>query len=173
MTTASWTLLALVTLFVAWRVLRARALSNRVTPMREDEPWLLVAVQRARESFAEMQALVRGGKQVAVKFPLANGAGDIEHVWGGVSATDDEGAEVVILTPLLVGETPQGPQRVGRGQLEDWQAFLDDGTIRGGFTTQAQLAVCRRENLRIPRALLDQDARFLDRIHFPPLDKTP
>ncbi len=165
--------LALLAVFVFWSFLLARSRAARVTPIRSDDPWLLSAVERARSSFPEMQQLLAAGEQVTVKLPLTNQAGEVEHVWGGIDAADDEGVQVVILTPLLVGPTPDGPLRIPRAELEDWQVFLADGAIRGGFTTQAQLAVCRREKLSIPRALRDQETRFLDPIEFPLPEKAP
>ena len=166
MNSALWTGLLVALLFIVWRVLRASARNARATPMRFDDPWLMAAMARARESYGEMLALVGRGEEVAVKFPLTNAEGEVEHVWGGVAAADEDGVEVSIMTPLLVGDTPEGPRHIKRDEIEDWQCFLADGGIRGGFTTQAQLAVCKREGFAIPQALIDQELRFLDPIEF-------
>lgn len=152
-------------------MLSASARNARATPMRFDDPWLLAAMVRARESYADMLDLVRRGEEVAVKFPLSNADGEIEHVWGGIASADEAGVEVSIMTPLLVGSTPEGPQRLKREEIEDWQSFRADGGIRGGFTTQAQLAVCKREGFSIPQALIDQELHFLDPIEFSSAEK--
>ncbi|MCK7593800.1 DUF2314 domain-containing protein [Pseudomarimonas salicorniae] len=168
-----WLLLAVGVLLVLWRVLLARSRAARATPMQPDDPWLLAAISRARASYPDMLALLATGQELVVKFPLANSEGELEHVWGGVERADEQGVEVSIVTPLLVGETPQGPRRIARDEIEDWQAFLPDGGIRGGFTTQAQLAVCRREGFSIPTRLQEQTARFLDSIDFSSPETSP
>ena len=173
MSSAIWAVLLVVLLFVVWRMLRAASHNARATPIRFDDPWLLAAIARARASYADMLDLVRRGEEVAVKFPLTNADGEIEHVWGGVAAADEAGVEVSIMTPLLVGSTPEGPQHLKREEIEDWQSFLADGGIRGGFTTQAQLAVCKREGFAIPQSLVDQQLRFLDPIEFSPAEISP
>lgn len=173
MNVSLWMPLALGLMFAVWGVLLVRSRAQRATPVRADDPWFLAAMQRARDSYPAMQALLAEGEQVAVKFALKNASGDIEHVWGGVGSADAEGVDVVVLTPMLEGGTPNGPLKVQRADVEDWQAFVADGGIRGGFTTQAQLAVCQREKIPIPRALRDQSLRFLDPIEFPPSERAP
>ncbi len=164
----NWLLFAGVGLLLAalWFVLGILRMRRRATPIQQDDPWLHQAMQRARDSTDSMVQLLAQGEQVAIKFPLTNTAGDIEHVWGGVQGIAGDALQVVIMTPLFVGPTPKGSVHVARSELEDWQVFLSDGRIRGGYTTQAQLAVCRREGVPIPRALLQQEPHFFDRIEF-------
>ena len=157
---------AVLLLAALWFVAGVWRMRKRATPIHQDDPWLHQAMQRARDSTDSMLQLLAQGQQVAIKFPLANSAGEIEHVWGGVQGIEGDVLQVVIMTPLFVGPTPQGVVGVARNELEDWQTFLPDGGIRGGYTTQAQLAVCRREGFSIPRALLQQEPHFLDRIEF-------
>lgn len=168
-----WIVVALFAILVFWfvrGVLRTRA---RATPIAHDDPWLLQAAQAAHEHIVDMLSLSASGQQVAIKFPYRNGADEIEHVWGALQRVVENSFEVVIMTPLFVGPTPDAPVRVEAAQIEDWQVFMPDGSIRGGFTTQAQLAVCRREGFSIPKALLQQEPRFADRIEFPPVAINP
>jgi hypothetical protein len=164
---------ALLLLAALWWVIGVLRMRGRATPIHQDDPWLHQAMQQARDSFDAMRQLQAQGGQVAIKFPLTNTAGDVEHVWGALQGVDVDSLKVVIMTPLFVGPTPEGVVDVAHSALEDWQSFLPDGRIRGGYTTQAQIAVCRREGFSIPRALLQQEPRFIDRIDFHPSPASP
>jgi hypothetical protein len=171
--TLLWVLVGVLFLLVLWFVLGVRRMRARATPIAQDDPWLQHAVQCARDNTSEMLRLVAEGMRVAAKFPLRNGRGEVEHVWGAIQRTIGDGLEVIVMTPLFVGPTPEGPVHVELAELEDWQTFLPDGSIRGGYTTQAQLAVCRREGFSIPKALLQQEPCFADRIEFPLVAENP
>ena len=156
----SWLVLlllpALVLGFWWWRRLM---LGRLATAVSADNPLMLAAYDQARASLPEAAALLARGEEVA----LSNSVGEIEHVWGVVHEFGEQSLEVSVVTQLISGPTPEGPMSVSRQVVEDWQAFLSDGSgIRGGFSTQAQLAICRNLKLPIPRALDQQGPEFLD-----------
>lgn len=47
-------------------------------------------------------------------------------------------------------------------EVEDWQIELDDGTIRGGFTTRAQAEIAKRQGERVPHHIEDMLRRMTD-----------
>lgn len=66
-------------------------------------------------------------------------------------------------TPPVAGRGPHpGTVRLRMEALEDWQVELDDGSIRGGFTTRAQALIADREGWRVPRHVRAMVARMID-----------
>ena len=46
--------------------------------------------------------------------------------------------------------------------LEDWLKFLPDGTVRGAFTVQAEIALARAEGKRPAKQARAMEGRFVD-----------
>ena len=139
-----------------------RRLAEKGTPIAVDDPLMLEAYAKARASLDTLRELVAASNEAAVKFPLPNAAREIEHVWGDVVSIDADRVSARIVTPLIEGPTPDAPVDVSLADVEDWQVTLEDGRIRGGFTTRAQIAIARREGYHIPRAILAQETHFID-----------
>jgi hypothetical protein len=53
-----------------------------------------------------------------------------------------------------------GSTEVRAAEIEDWQVELEDGTIRGGFTTLAQAEIAKREGQSVPSHVRDMLARI-------------
>ncbi|MFL6587326.1 MAG: hypothetical protein ACJ8GV_10640 [Luteimonas sp.] len=140
----------------------ARRIAEAAVPVAHDEPLLRAARTRAQASIDDLCAHVGSPLQVGVKIPLRNAADDIEHVWGTPESIDAASVTLRIVTPFVDGATPAEPVTVAVTEIEDWQVFLDDGRILGGFGTRAQMAVARRDGHPIPEHVLAQEARFVD-----------
>jgi hypothetical protein len=68
-----------------------------------------------------------------------------------------------IVTPVL--DPRSGPETdvvIPLAEVEDWHVLLPDGRIRGSFTTQAQIQVCRATGQPVPREIRGIEDRFLD-----------
>jgi uncharacterized protein YegJ (DUF2314 family) len=158
--------LVIVAITVAWMLLawlRSRRVALATTPISAEDPLMLEAFRKARASIDVLRAHAGGAQQAGVKFPVRNAAQEIEHVWGELESVEEEHLVARVVTPLIEGPTPTEPMVVPLAELEDWQMFLDDGSIRGGFTTQAQIAIARREGHPIPKNVLTQEGRFVDK----------
>ena len=155
-------LAAVLAALVAWFLFRSRVIGNGAVAIRNDDPLMLAATHKARNSLAILRSLWPTENELALKFPLRNAAGEIEHVWCKPTEIGETAVLGVILTPLLRGPTPDGPQSFALDSIEDWQMFEPDGRIRGGFTTQAQIAICERDRISIPAPLAAQKGRFVE-----------
>ena len=140
----------------------ARKIAESAVPVARDEPLLHAARARAQASIDELRPHVGSPLQVGVKIPLRNAADEIEHVWGTPESLDAASVTLRIVTPFVDGALPSEPVTVAVAEIEDWQVFLDDGRILGGFGTRAQMAVARRDGHPIPEHVLAQEARFVD-----------
>jgi len=147
---------------IALAVRSGRRIANAAVPVARDEPLLHEARERAQASLDSLRPYVGSPLQVGVKVPLRNAAGEVEHVWGTPEALDAATVTLRIVTPFIDGATPPDPVSVPVTDIEDWQVFLDDGRILGGFGTRAQMAVARRDGHPIPEHVLAQEARFVD-----------
>lgn len=54
------------------------------------------------------------------------------------------------------------PFRLPLSALGDWQVERRDGRIRGGFTTQLEIALARRDGRHIPDHIANMEKRFVD-----------
>lgn len=149
-----------VTLTAMWFL--GRLFGGKATPVDANDPLMLGAYVQARETVDVMRQIFQTPRDVAVKFSLQNAHGEMEHVWGEVVSMDADTVGARIFTPLIHGATPSGPVVVALAEIEDWQATLEDGRIRGGFTTRAQIAIARREGHPIPVEILAQEKSFVD-----------
>jgi uncharacterized protein YegJ (DUF2314 family) len=126
-----------------------------------DDPLLLAAIARARQTTPLMLELHARHANVLVKFAFQSDAGETEHVWGEVARIEGE-----IVTARLINHpvTHQGPlpaaMTVPLMELEDWQVFEPGGDVRGGFSTRAIIDLCRRDRRPIPPEL--RRLRFVD-----------
>lgn len=136
-----------------------------VMPVRDDDPLMTHAVERARESLPVLRALLaeRSG-DATVKFAFRTDQGEIEHLWGRLVELGDRTFRVEVRTrPLAHRGRLDRDQEEPLEVLEDWQVLLDDGRIRGGFGTQATIARVRTQLGRLPRELAAQVPLFIDR----------
>lgn len=136
----------------------------QASPISPDDPLWIAAVRRARTTLPEMREFQRAGRDVWVKFPFQTQSGTTEHVWGRVTAVNGEALQCTLETPPMAGSSTTTPGRteIASAEIEDWQVELDDGTIRGGFTTRAQAEIAKRHGQSVPRHIEDMIRRMAD-----------
>lgn len=161
-----WALILLVLLVFSMILLLARRSrqSHAGSYVDTSQPAWIEAVARARAAVPVLRELVAAREApVDVKYALQNSAGDTEHVWGELLELADDEFCANLRTPLLRGRLVSSPPfRLPLSALEDWQAELPDGTIRGGFTTQLEIALARRDGRHIPDHIANMEKRFVD-----------
>jgi|SRR5688572_24881095 len=161
-----WALIALFLLVVSLVVLLARRSggSRAGSYIDTSQPAWIDAVARARAAVPVLRELFAAREApVDVKYALQNSAGDTEHVWGELLELADDEFCANLRTPLLRGRLVSSPPfRLPLSALEDWQAELPDGRIRGGFTTQLEIALARRDGRHIPDHIANMEKRFVD-----------
>lgn len=136
----------------------------RASPISPDDPVWAAAIERARATVPEMQEMHHSGHEVWAKYPLRTSAGTTEHVWGKVIEVTTEYVRCTLETPPIDGPPPhEGMESmISVDEIEDWQVELDDGTVRGGFTTRAQAEIAKRQGERVPRHIEDMLRRMAD-----------
>ena len=105
--------------------------------------------------------LLGEGRDVWVKFSIGTTQAP-EHVWGRVTSRSGDTLHCHLETPTgSRSEAPvSGSTEVRAAEIEDWQVELEDGTIRGGFTTLAQAEIAKREGQSVPSHVRDMLARI-------------
>lgn len=135
-------------------------------PISPDDPVLLDAKQRARESMPRLHELFpTHPKDTVVRFRLDPPGGQAEFVWGDLLELSDQQAKVFLRTP------PKQPMQldsrtldIPTATIDDWQIELTDGSLLGGYTNQAKFKVYEREEGHLHPAFREQVARFRDRL---------
>lgn len=114
---------------------------ENLTFINEQDPLLLNAKQKGQATLPEFFKLFNTHPNSSfVRFPhLVN---DLEvHIWAPVNELTNDYAEVTITPgpdmPSVI--TEKQTLQLATGQIEDWLVTLPNGTVRGGFTTQAIL----------------------------------
>lgn len=87
-----------------------------------------------------------------------------EHVWGRISALRGDSLQCTIETPPAAPASKEaiGVTEMPAAENEDWQVELEDGTIRGGYTTRAQAEIARRDGQTVPPHVEDMIRRMTD-----------
>lgn len=135
----------------------------RASSISPDDPVWAAAIERARATLPEMRELHDSGHEVWAKHPLKTSAGTTEHVWGRVTDITTQYVRCTLETPPIDDAPPHGVEsQIHVDLIEDWQAELDDGTIRGGFTTRAQAEIAKRQGERVPNHIEDMLRRMAD-----------
>jgi hypothetical protein len=155
---------AIAAVVLVMLLLRSRARTRKGAYIDRDSPMWSEAAAKARGSVPVLRELFAAkAGPVAVKYPLASSGGDTEHVWGELLAIDQTTFRATLETPMLAGSPAiPGPYQLPLSALEDWQVTLPDGTIRGGYTTQVEIALARQAGRPIPRHIADLEGRFAD-----------
>jgi hypothetical protein len=100
--------------------------------------------------------------ELFVKYPITAKNGEIEHVWGPLLELMADSMKVGLATPPVGGLVMAPPFTIATDTLEDWQLVLPDGKVRGGFTTQAQIALTRKSGWAVPKHVRDLEGKFVD-----------
>ena len=122
------------------------------------------AVAKAHASIPELRQLHEAGvSPLLIKYVIVGSSGEPEHVWGELQSLEQESFAATLETPMLHPPASlTSPFSLPLSALEDWQAFLPNGSIRGGYTTQAEIALCRRAGKRLPPHVAAMQGHFVD-----------
>jgi uncharacterized protein YegJ (DUF2314 family) len=127
--------------------------SDEPVPIAPDDPIMIEAIRRAWETLPLMLDLHAQAREVYVKFKHRTGVGQVEHVWGRIDRIE---ADMVIASSISRVRSPgqELPPTLTFPlcYVDDWQVHEGGGLVRGGFTTQAMIAICERDKHPVPRA---------------------
>jgi uncharacterized protein YegJ (DUF2314 family) len=152
-----------IALGLLWAWARSRRRMHGVTPIDVSDPRWSEAIDRARSTIEEMRSLFANrDADMYVKYPLVTKSGSIEHVWGKLLELSSQDMKVTLETQPIEAPRTLPPFSIPVSDMEDWQLVLADGRIRGGFTTQAQIAIGRESGSKLPQHISELDGRFVD-----------
>jgi hypothetical protein len=129
----------------------------------DSEEWrnALTQAQATIPTLRELQRTTQ--ESILVKYAIESSTGDVEHVWGELEKLDDTSFRATLETPMLSGEPASDPPfELPVSSIEDWVVTLPDGTIRGAFTTQAEIQLAKRQGIPLPDHLAIMEGRFSD-----------
>ena len=155
-------LLVAVWAYVRWRSPRP---DFPPLPTSPDDPLLAEAVRKARGSLGEFLSLARAEHDGAlVKLRFVSNSQQVEHLWAElVQVVSDDELEVRLVTPPV---THTGHlDRLWRCKLddiEDWQVCDAKKKVHGGYSQRAMFAIARRQGVKLPKRLLQQEAIYRD-----------
>jgi hypothetical protein len=129
-----------------------------------NSPLFLEASRKARASVETLRELhLAHPGQVAVKFPFKTSAGQTEHVWGPLLELGSAELRASVETRPISHRGPLPPTvTVPLAELEDWHFTMPDGSIRGSYTTQAEMQIRRQSGQSVPKRIAQLDGRFVD-----------
>jgi len=117
-----------------------------------EDPLMQDATEKARAGLARFRELLAGGHgAAAVKFPLATGSGNTEHVWADVLEQENDRVKVRVITPP-VSHSGQLERVYTKSldEIEDWQVSFPDGKIEGGYTMRVMFKRGREQWGKLP-----------------------
>ncbi len=116
-----------------------------------DDPILTAATSRARATLKRFWTyLAEGRHECFVKFPLSTRSGEIEHIWGVVHSREGEQLIVSLANdPVDEPVSDDSRKTVPVSEIEDWQVFVSDDEIRGGYSILAIAEIARQRGLRL------------------------
>jgi uncharacterized protein YegJ (DUF2314 family) len=153
---------ALVFIGAFFQIRQSASRRESVFEIDPADPLIVASVERARASLPLLRELwdKREG-ELYVKFPFHTDGGQTEHVWGELLAIEgDEFRANIGNEPVTHdGDLPEFVSLPLR-EIEDWMLPLEDGSVRGGFRTQAEIAYCRARQQPVPAHMTQM--RFID-----------
>jgi uncharacterized protein YegJ (DUF2314 family) len=147
-------------LLVRWRSPRPQFPPLSTSP---DDPLMVEALAKAKASLDEFRRLLKGPKQDAlIKLRFVSNSNEVEHLWAeALEVLGENELGVRLITPPV---THSGPlDRLWRctfDDVEDWQVRDASGRVHGGFTQRAMFAIARREGVKLPKKLLEQEKEY-------------
>jgi uncharacterized protein YegJ (DUF2314 family) len=133
-------------------------------PIANDDPIMLKAVARARETLSEFRSLqIEHKEDSMVKFRFTTDSGAVEGLWGDLLEMGATTVKVYVRTPPLQHSgTFERTMTVSTDDITDWQVELHDGTLRGGFTNQAVFRIFERQEGYVHPKFREHMKRFQD-----------
>lgn len=149
---------------LVFSLIRKALIARRTTPIDPDSAEWLEAMLKAKTSLSTAKSLFKENPgTVLVKFPITNARGDREHVWGELLEVTDDTFTATMENSLVEGSPENDPPyTMNHDLLEDWVLFQADGTIRGGFTIQAEIAMARAQGKRPAGQAAEFEGKFID-----------
>lgn len=122
------------------------------------------AINKAQESLPALRDLYHSSREpILIKYAMASSTGEMEHVWGELQNLEQSHFRVTLETPMLSGDpASRPPYRLPLSAIEDWVAHLSDGSIRGGFTAQTEIALAKHQGIPLPEHIASMEGRFCD-----------
>ncbi len=163
MTSTHWIVLVLIAAVLLW-TLRSRSRRAGGSEIHPESPEWQAALRKAQDAVPLLRQLHAEGRQpILVKYPLENARAEREHVWGVLLDLGADTFRASLETPLLHGGPKTSPPfELPLSALEDWQLTLPDGSIRGGFTIQAEIALAQSQGRRLPPHIAALVGHFVD-----------
>jgi len=158
-------LVALALGIAVWLFVRWRSPRPEFPPLAtsHDDPLMIDALAKAKASRQEFLALARGPKENAlVKLRFVSSSDQVEHLWAEVlSVVSDQELDVLLVTPPVTHSGYLDRRyRCKLDDVEDWQVLDPEGKIHGGFTQRAMFAIARRDGIKLPRKLQQQEKHY-------------
>jgi uncharacterized protein YegJ (DUF2314 family) len=155
-------LAALLWLFMRWKSPRPDFPPLRTS---HDDPLMVEALAKAKESMPRFLELLRGPKEHAlVKLRFVSSSDQVEHLWAEVLEileADELGVRLVT-PPVTHSGHLDRLHRCTIDDVEDWQVRDGSGKVQGGFTQRAMYAIARRDGVKLPKKLLQHEAEYRD-----------
>ncbi len=148
--------------FVKWRLSTPEFPPLETKP---DDPLLLEAMKLARQKLPQFQDLLsRPYGSALIKLNFVSSTNQVEHLWAEVLEQLGPGElGVRLVTPPVTHEGKlERLQRCSFDDIEDWQVRTIDGKLYGGFTQRAMFAIARRDGLKLPKKLAEQERQYSD-----------
>jgi uncharacterized protein YegJ (DUF2314 family) len=149
-----------VWLFVRWRSPRPLFPPLSTSP---DDPLMVEALAKAKESLGEFRRLLKEPKQDAlIKVRFVSSSNGVEHLWAEVLEVlgENELGVRLITPPVTHSGQLDRLWRCSFEDIEDWQVRDSNGRVHGGFSQRAMFAIARREGVKLPKKLLEQEKDY-------------
>jgi uncharacterized protein YegJ (DUF2314 family) len=162
---AKATVLLVIVLVAVWLFVRWRSPRPEFPPLNTspDDPLMVEALAKAKGSLDEFKRRLKDPRTDAViKLRFVSSSNEVEHLWAEVlEVLGENELSVRLITPPA---THTGRlDRVWRcsfEQIEDWQVRDSIGRVHGGFSQRAMFAIARREGVKLPKKLLEQEKEY-------------
>lgn len=146
--------------FVRWRYPRPDFMPLETKP---DDPLLLQAMDRARGSLPEFRSRLAEPRHSAlVKLRFVSSSDQVEHLWAEVLevlGANELGVRLVTPPVTHTGSLDR-LHRCSFDDIEDWQVRDAQGKVHGGFTQRAMFAIARRDGIKLPKQLAEQEREY-------------
>ena len=149
-----------VWLFARWRSPRPEFQPLNTSP---DDPLMAEALANAKGSLGEFRRLLKEARQDAlIKIRFVSSSNQVEHLWAEVLEVlgENELGVRLITPPVTHSGQLDRLWRCSFEDIEDWQVRDSHGRVHGGFSQRAMFAIARREGVKLPNKLLEQEKEY-------------
>ncbi|HEX7025643.1 MAG TPA: DUF2314 domain-containing protein [Gammaproteobacteria bacterium] len=149
-----------VWLFARWRSSRPEFPPLATSP---DDPLMVEALAKAKGSLDEFKRLLKEPKQDAlIKIRFVSSSNEVEHLWAEVLEVlgENELGVRLITPPVTHSGQLDRLWKCSYEDIEDWQVRDSNGGVHGGFSQRAMFAIARRDGVKLPKKLLEQEKEY-------------